>query len=392
MSGLPATADPSPRHARRRRVLRPWRWALLIFGVALAVATHWPRLRLSPEIPASDKTIHMLSFACLTLLLWRSDLFGPRWMVAIIALAWSTLDEVSQGIPFLHRTVTWHDLVANACGVTCAMALIWAMRPLRQSEHFAGPNETRARLFEFTFDEMFARRQPWIIGLAMALACAIVILIARPLLPSQRTVGIFGLVVVIIAVHALYLIYRRIFFRDFDRIRAQRPCLKCGAPRGTAVNSNEAESKCAACGAVPAAADYALPPRPSLAVVVRISIVPALVAVAAIAALFALVLLVPHTYGWMIGTPVGRTAAPRLAQLFGRLPRSVASVVDLTTYTLLIAVVVRIWRRRYAAYIDRAVRCTRCGHDLHGTPVDEHGEGHCGECGEPFVRPVTPHA
>ena len=136
-----AMIDPSLRAGRRSRVLRSRRLALLLYALLLTVATHWPRLALSPEIPASDKTIHLIAFGILTILLWRSGLFGPRWLVAIIALAWAGIDEVSQGIPVLHRSVSWHDWIANACGVTCAMAIIWAMRPMQDAEQLDGPNQ-----------------------------------------------------------------------------------------------------------------------------------------------------------------------------------------------------------------------------------------------------------
>ena len=71
------------------------------------------------------------------------------------------------------------------------------------------------------------------------------------------------------------------------------------------------------------------------------------------------------------------------------MPPALNSAIDLTLYVLLIAVVIRVWRRRFAAYVDRAVRCHACGHDLHGTPTNERGEGHCGECGEAFTRVLT---
>lgn len=383
------TEHDSPRAARRARVLRPWRLALLIYAVLLTTATHWPRLQLTPEIPASDKTIHLIVFGTLAILLWRSAWLGPRWMVALVALAWAGLDEVSQGIPFLHRTVSWYDWIANACGITCAMAVIWAMRPIQDAEQLDGPNQARSRLFEFTFDDMFATRQPWLIGMATLVACAIVIGIAHFLLPTQRSVGIFGLVVVIVAIHALYLIYRGIFFRRFQQVLRDRPCLECGAMADDDSRDDQRSIACVTCGAMRSQSSFALSPRPPLAAVLRVSAMPALVAFTGITAMFALVLLLPYAYNLTITTPTGRSLAPRLAQLLGRLPPELNSAIDLTLYMLLIAVVIRLWRGRFAAYVDRAVRCRYCGHDLHGTPVNERGEGHCGECGTAFTRGLT---
>ena len=64
---------------RRRRVLRPWRWAFVVYGVVLTVATHWPRLELGPEVPASDKVLHLVAFAVLTVLLWRTGWPARAW-------------------------------------------------------------------------------------------------------------------------------------------------------------------------------------------------------------------------------------------------------------------------------------------------------------------------
>jgi hypothetical protein len=142
------------------------------------------------------------------------------------------------------------------------------------------------------------------------------------------------------------------------------------------------------CGADRSVWEHPLPPRPPFRAVVEASIVPAIVALMGIVALFAIVLLAPVVYSWSIRAPGGATqsTAPRLAHIVGRLPRELNSVVDLTIYLLLISLVARMWRRRMAAYIDRGFRCRKCGHDLHGTPVNQFGEGHCGECGEAFVR------
>jgi hypothetical protein len=390
------TSAAGPAAQRRARVLRPWRWTLLAYGIGLTIATHWPRLKLGPEVPASDKMIHLLAFAGLTALLWRSGLFGLEraasgarrgalTLSAAAAALWAAFDELTQGIPAIGRTVTWHDVLANLCGVACAAALLWAMAPLQPPDQLAAPNRVRSRLFEFTFDEMFATWRPWLIGGAVALACAAAIALARPLLPSAKSVGVFGLGLVVIAAHVLYLIYRRMFFRRFDQVLKQQPCLACGAIGPAGEQPDLAE--CRTCGAMRSDLDFAAPPRPPLRAIVQVSVAPAVTALISLALLFALVLVVPAIYAWLIQSPGGgRSAAPRLAQALGRLPRELNSVIDLTVYVLLIALIVRMWRRRMAAYLDRGFRCRSCGHDLHGTPINPQGQGHCGECGEAFVR------
>jgi hypothetical protein len=311
-----------------------------------------------------------------------------EWLlVGLMGAFWAVTDELSQGLPGLGRVVTWHDLLANLCGVIGALALIWAMAPLQPPDQLAAPNRARSRLFEFAFDEMFATPRPWIIGAAVALACAAIIAVMRPLLPSPRAVGTFGLALVMVALPMLYLVYRRIFFQHFARLIAERPCLQCGAAAAKPDRAH-LERACSTCGSPVSAADYIVPQRPSLRATIAVSVAPIATAILGVGAMFGLVLLVPYLYSWSIATPgaPGRTTAPRLAQMVGRLPRELNSVIDLTVYLLLIALVVRMWRRRMAAHIDRGFRCRRCGHDLHGTPVNEQGEGQCGECGEPFAR------
>ena len=58
-------------------------------------------------------------------------------------------------------------------------------------------------------------------------------------------------------------------------------------------------------------------PRPSLSAVVRISLMPALLAFAGITLMFAMVLLIPYLYSLSINTPSGRSASPRIAQMVG---------------------------------------------------------------------------
>jgi hypothetical protein len=395
MSGESSTSTESntrsPVDARTARVLRPWRIALVIYGLALTTATHWPRLRLSPEIPTSDKVIHMLAFAMLTLLLWRSAWLGPRWLAAIVALAWASIDEVSQGIPALRRTVSWHDLVANICGVISAMALLWAMRRIPNDSEYLRPSEVRARLFAFTFDEMFSRSKPWLIGGVVASVTVAIILGVRPYLSSPQAVGTFGIIAFIVALHVLYFTYRFVFFREYQRVLADMPCMKCGAP-GSQARLNESDGvECGVCKADRNGTGVRPPSRVSYAAIARVSLFPAAIALGGLAVLFGMVLVLPHVYGWMLATPSGRGTMPRLGQVLGRLPPSLTTVIDLTVYMLLIAVVIRAWRKRFAAYVDRAVRCRNCGHDLHGTPINERGKGHCGECGTPFNRFTPEH-
>ena len=96
-----------------RRAGRAWRFGLIAYAIALTTGTHWPRLRLGPEVPATDKMIHLVAFGGLTLLLWRTRWIRHLGVLFVVCAAWSALDEVSQGLPVLNRFVSWYDIVAN---------------------------------------------------------------------------------------------------------------------------------------------------------------------------------------------------------------------------------------------------------------------------------------
>ncbi|MBT8484772.1 MAG: hypothetical protein KJO43_04270, partial [Phycisphaerae bacterium] len=155
----------SPRPQRAPEVLprverghrRPWRYALLVYAVALTVATHWPALTLGAASPVSDKLVHALAFGALTILLWRTGWFQRRMTVTLVALAWATLDETTQGLPFIRRHVSWPDGIANGLGVVVAAAWLWAAAPVG-----GAANRARLRVESFAFDQLWTRPETWI--------------------------------------------------------------------------------------------------------------------------------------------------------------------------------------------------------------------------------------
>jgi len=96
------------------------------FALAVVVATHWPRLRFDGPIERPDLVIHLAAFFVWTALLIACAFFGPALsrrnalVSGAIALGYSALDEVTQGIPGLGRTVALDDWLANAAGVALA--------------------------------------------------------------------------------------------------------------------------------------------------------------------------------------------------------------------------------------------------------------------------------
>ena len=103
------------------------------YALLLTTATHWPRLELPPFSPIGDKTTHFLAFALLTALLWRTRWIRHRIALTVVALAWSVLDELAQGVPGVNRYVTAPDLIANALGVVSMGLWLWALRRSRHA-------------------------------------------------------------------------------------------------------------------------------------------------------------------------------------------------------------------------------------------------------------------
>lgn len=112
---------------------RQYRWLLVLYGIALTIATHWPDLSIqSPIIERPDLLLHGGCFGLLTLLIISARLVGKSadnshnlfWGI-VIAVAWSGLDELSQGIPAVHRHVAWSDFGANLLGVFITGIGVW---------------------------------------------------------------------------------------------------------------------------------------------------------------------------------------------------------------------------------------------------------------------------
>ncbi len=120
------------------RLRTRWRWAFFVFAFALTTATHWPNLRIeSGVIDRPDLLLHATSFAALTVLILLSRFFATEalaWrnlLAALaLALAWAGLDEISQALPGLNRTVAWSDFLANCLGVALVgcVCCVWRVQ------------------------------------------------------------------------------------------------------------------------------------------------------------------------------------------------------------------------------------------------------------------------
>ena len=82
--------------------------------------------------------IHLAAFFTWTALLIACGFFGPALsgrnvlVSGAVALAYSALDEATQGIPGLGRTVALDDWLANASGVALATLGALALGRLRR--------------------------------------------------------------------------------------------------------------------------------------------------------------------------------------------------------------------------------------------------------------------
>lgn len=112
--------------------MRPARIAFALYAIALLLATHWPMLRLPPVGPISrtDILAHVVAFGLWTALLTACAFWPPVLSTrnlrrcALIAAAYAVLDETSQAIPALNRTVDPADYAANLAGVTTAWIIL----------------------------------------------------------------------------------------------------------------------------------------------------------------------------------------------------------------------------------------------------------------------------
>jgi VanZ family protein len=106
------------------------RVGFVLFAIVLVTATHWPNLRVESGIPRTDLWAHFSAYFLWTSLLLSTGWLGPRFswralgLGVPLAILYAGIDELSQGIPGLGRTVAWSDFAANCVGVELA-ALVW---------------------------------------------------------------------------------------------------------------------------------------------------------------------------------------------------------------------------------------------------------------------------
>lgn len=101
----------------------------VVYALLTATATHWPKLELPLPSLRPDIVIHMVVFGLWTLACINAGFFGPALsrrnilLGGLVSLVYSAIDEVSQGLPGVHRVVGLDDALANAAGVTTAVVV-----------------------------------------------------------------------------------------------------------------------------------------------------------------------------------------------------------------------------------------------------------------------------
>lgn len=117
-------ASSRPRATETAAGTRAARWAFLAYALAVAIATHWPRLRIDlGAVPRPDLVIHLGVFGLWAFLCARAAWFGPRFSArnilgaGLVGVAYAGLDEATQAIEIVHRTARWDDLAADIMGV-----------------------------------------------------------------------------------------------------------------------------------------------------------------------------------------------------------------------------------------------------------------------------------
>ncbi|MEX0885633.1 MAG: VanZ family protein [Phycisphaeraceae bacterium] len=132
--------DVQPRPLLTAAVL-PARVLLVVYWLALALATHWPRLELPVRDPNSvwqiDKLVHAVSFAGLCALLIAARPLGRgvgragnALAACLIAAVYSAVDEATQ--QFTGRDPSLSDAVANLIGILGAYLVVLGAAPSRR--------------------------------------------------------------------------------------------------------------------------------------------------------------------------------------------------------------------------------------------------------------------
>lgn len=101
-----------------------------MYALTLLVLTHWPRLQINAPIGRPDLLAHLIAFSLWTVLLLATGWLGrptsarAMLLAAVAGVCMSAVDEASQGLPRINRSVQASDLFANFGGVGIGIVLV----------------------------------------------------------------------------------------------------------------------------------------------------------------------------------------------------------------------------------------------------------------------------
>lgn len=339
---------------------RGWRLAVGIAALLYLLGSHWPHLEMDPvgtgdvTGPSPDKILHFIAFLLLTLPAWWTGWFRGLGVLWLAGIGFAIFDEVTQGLLPIERDLTLEDLVCDACGVTAAVAILAASRPM--------PDPTSRRLAagrRLAEATLLANASNWMVlaataALGVVVLVPIAVLLSGPLMIEARAMAVAGA-----AIGAAIAGLTALEFgvgTTWRRLRDSAACLRCGTV-------DEAAAACSGCGGIRRSHDWLLPAGPSAWNRFEASWWPLLRA--GLAAGVVLVGLEAIEQGWR-RSPDHST---------------VARVVDLTVIVVAGASAVLGTRRRLSEILRASGRiCVRCGHDLRGLRTAAAGV-RCPECG-----------
>ena len=365
-----------------RAVLRrPWRRLFIAYFILLEVGTHWPRLELPGQIPATDKTIHFVAFGILTILLALTGWIRSRLAVVAAAATIAVVDEFSQAIPGLGRTVSSLDIFANLTGVASAALWLWTSSPVGSRA-----NVLRQRRYEAIAWRTTAERDFWWRVFAPAPLLGIMVAILWMTTDADVTqLAIRGSMIFGVLWFGGVLLARRLPF--LRTVEHARPCYSCGA---SIPQSSSTYGSCTHCTSEWDIDQWRGWNKPELAEQRRIMLpsiiggaVLFLIAIGVISIVFRLQS-VTASAGPFEGI---LTFISDTAKRVCRWPSSIGRIADLAFLNLVFTTMFRIYRVRLGRWYDRAQRCESCGHDLTGTPIEDDATVCCPECGHSATVP-----
>lgn len=110
------------------------RGVFLAYALLVATATHWPNLKIDAPVPRTDLWIHFSCFALWMILAGFAAWFGQSLSkrnltrTFVVAVVYIFVDELTQDIPGLGRTVDPTDIAANFLGLCLGVAALVGLR------------------------------------------------------------------------------------------------------------------------------------------------------------------------------------------------------------------------------------------------------------------------